>query len=261
LLALQLQLGRSLSLSKTAVSPTAGGLRVHAARVLVAATALILVAVTVRFSAQSPRPAVPGEIIVKFRPGAGANARSAAHRNGRGTETAGIQRTRVERVRVAAGDEAAAIARYRRDPNVEYAERNYIRRLPVTLADGGPRVIPQDFHFKEQWALHNTGQQFYCFPFPFGGQLCLYGGTFDADIDAPEAWAVSKGSAAVTVAIIDTGVDYTHPDLAPNYAGGDDFVFLDGGGPQRPHPCLQGLPLGRHLRRFRDSAGDRASCQ
>jgi subtilase family serine protease len=228
LLALQLQLGRSLSLSKTAVSPTAGGLRVHAARVLVAATALILVAVTVRFSAQSPRPAVPGEIIVKFRPGAGATARSAAHRNGRGTETAGIQRTRVERVRVAAGDEAAAIARYRRDPNVEYAERNYIRRLPVTLADGGPRVIPQDFHFKEQWALHNTGQQFYCFPFPFGGQLCLYGGTFDADIDAPEAWAVSKGSAAVTVAIIDTGVDYTHPDLAPNYAGGDDFVFLDG---------------------------------
>ena len=200
----------------------------RAAKVLVAATALIVVAVTVPFSAQSRRLAVPGEIIVKFRPGAGANARSAAHRNGRGTEIAGIQRTRVERVRVAAGDETAAIARYRRDPNVEYAERNYIRRLPVTLADGGPRVIPQDFHFEEQWALHNTGQQFYCIPFPFGGQICLYGGTSDADIDAPEAWAISKGSAAVTVAIIDTGVDYTHPDLAPNYAGGDDFVFLDG---------------------------------
>jgi thermitase len=201
---------------------------VRAAKVLVAAAALIVVAVTAPFSAQSRPPAADGEIIVKFRPGADANARANAHRNGRGMRSAEIQRTRVERVRVAAGDEAAAIARYRRDPNVEYAERNYIRRLPVTLADGGPRVIPQDLHFKDQWALHNTGQQFYCIPFPFGGQLCLYGGTSDADIDAPEAWAISKGSAGVTVAIIDTGLDYTHSDLAPNYAGGDDFVFLDG---------------------------------
>ena len=59
-------------------------------------------------------------------------------------------------------------------------------------------------------------------------ELCFYSGTADADIDAPEAWAISRGSAAVTVAVIDTGVDYTHPDIAPNYAGGDDFVFLDG---------------------------------
>ena len=197
-------------------------------KALVAATALIVVALTGRSSAQSAGgPFVAGEIIVKFRPGADANAKADAHRNGRGTQTAEIQRTNVQRVRVGAGDEAGAIARYRRNPNVEYAERNYVRRLPVTIADGGPQVVPKDFYFREQWALHNTGQPFYCIPWVFG-ELCLYGGTSDADVDAPEAWSISRGSAAVTVAVIDSGVDYAHPDLAPNYAGGDDFVFLDG---------------------------------
>jgi subtilisin family serine protease/subtilase family serine protease len=198
-------------------------------KALVAATALIVVALTGRSSAQSPGGRfVAGEVIVKFRPDTNANAKADAHRNGRGTETAEIRRTNVQRVRVAAGDEAAAIARYRRNPNVEYAEPNYVRRLPVLIADGGPQVVPRDFYFREQWALHNTGQQFYCVAWIFGGELCLYGGTADADIDAPEAWSISQGNPAVTVAVIDSGIDYTHPDLAPNYAGGDDFVFLDG---------------------------------
>ncbi len=200
------------------------------AKSLVAVTALVVVTVvaaTAPSSAQSGGPFVAGEILVKFRAGAETNAKAEAHRNGRGTQIAEIQRTKVQRVRVAAGDETGAIARYRRNPNVEYAEPNYVRRLPVLLDHGGPQVVPDDVHFREQWALHNTGQPFYCLPWIFG-DLCFYGGTSDADVDAPEAWAVSTGSAAVTVAVIDTGVDYTHPDIAPNYAGGDDFVFLDG---------------------------------
>jgi hypothetical protein len=55
--------------------------------------------------------------------------------------------------------------------------------------------------FSDLWGMHNTGQT---------------GGTADADIDAPEAWEIATGTDSVIVAVIDTGVDYTHPDLAAN---------------------------------------------
>jgi subtilisin family serine protease len=201
-------------------------------RLAKALVVLVLVAVTlsVRSSAQTggAEPFVAGEILVKFRTGVAANARAAAHRAAGGAEIAEIQRTRVHRIRVPARGEAAAIALYQRNPNVLYAERNFVRRIPALTAHGGDgEAVPGDFHFDEQWALDNTGQGFYCFPWPFGGELCLMQGTPDADIDAPEAWSILSGSPAVTVAVIDSGIDYTHPDLAPNYAGGYDFVGQD----------------------------------
>ncbi|MFA6288589.1 MAG: S8 family serine peptidase [Opitutaceae bacterium] len=60
---------------------------------------------------------------------------------------------------------------------------------------------PNDPSFSQLYGLHNTGQT---------------GGTADADIDAPEAWEITTGSRSVRVGIIDTGIDYTHPDLAAN---------------------------------------------
>jgi len=78
-------------------------------------------------------------------------------------------------------------------PGVEYAEPNYIVGLDQTF--------PDDPDFAQLWGLHNTGQS---------------GGTADADIDAPEAWDLTTGSSTVIVGVIDTGVDYTHPDLAAN---------------------------------------------
>ena len=64
-----------------------------------------------------------------------------------------------------------------------------------------PRVFPRDASFGSLWGLHNTGQS---------------GGRVDADIDAPEAWRTTTGSRGVVIAVIDSGVDYTHPDLAAN---------------------------------------------
>jgi subtilisin family serine protease len=127
------------------------------------------------------------------------------------------------------GDETGAINRYRRNPNVLYAERNVIRTIPKLIANRrtathtpGSEIVPGDHFFNEQWALHNTGQLFYCI-IPTLPDFCLYIGTPDADIDAPEAWAISAGS-TVMVAVIDTGIDYTHPDLIQAYAGGLNYV-------------------------------------
>jgi subtilisin family serine protease len=89
-------------------------------------------------------------------------------------------------------DLAAALEAYRSDPNVLFAEPDYRISLALT---------PDDPNFNALWGLDNIGQG---------------GGTEDADIDAPEAWDKTTGSAETIVAVIDTGVDYTHPDLAAN---------------------------------------------
>ena len=85
-----------------------------------------------------------------------------------------------------------AVARLESSAGVVYAEPNYL----VQVDD----VFPDDPRFDTQWALHNIGQT---------------GGTVDADIDAPEAWTFETGG-DVLVGVIDTGVDWEHPDLAAN---------------------------------------------
>lgn len=100
----------------------------------------------------------------------------------------------------------AMISEYLRDPAIAYAEPNLIYRI----AD-----FPNDTDFNKQWALHNTGQT---------------GGTPDADIDAPEAWDIEKGKPAVLIAIVDTGVDYNHPELTGGRVRTDidkDFINND----------------------------------
>ena len=88
--------------------------------------------------------------------------------------------------------EKTVLPRLARHPKVEAAEPNYIVKAVAT---------PDDPRYPEQWSLNNIGQT---------------GGTPGADIDAPEAWDRVTGSSGIVVAVIDTGVDYTHPDLAAN---------------------------------------------
>ncbi|HWO73652.1 MAG TPA: S8 family serine peptidase [Dehalococcoidia bacterium] len=181
----------------------------------------------------SARPAaakdrfVAGEIIVKFQPGAAAQAKQAAHRAAGGATIASIPSRNLELVRVPPGQERQFIEKYSRNPNILYAEPNFIRSIPEPLSHApGTEVLPADYYFDELYGLNNVGQMFQCMPWPFGGELCFYVGTPDADMDAPEAWAISTGG-PVKVAVIDTGIDYNHPDLKANYAGGYDFLNND----------------------------------
>ena len=89
-------------------------------------------------------------------------------------------------------DVETAVEQLKNNPSVAYAEPNYIYRISGQ---------PNDPRFNELWGLHNTGQT---------------GGANDADIDAVEAWDIQTGSESVLIAVIDTGVDYKHPDLAAN---------------------------------------------
>ncbi len=88
------------------------------------------------------------------------------------------------------------IEEYRNDPDVEYVEPNHIHY---------PFKTPNDPKYNLLWGQHNTGQT-------VNGAT----GTPDKDIDAPEAWNKGTGSNSVVIAVIDTGVDYLHEDLAAN---------------------------------------------
>lgn len=72
---------------------------------------------------------------------------------------------------------------------------------PVSQVESDASGLPDDPLFGEQWALNNAGQN---------------GGKVDAHLDALKAWATTSGSSDVVVAVLDSGVDYTHPDLIGN---------------------------------------------
>jgi subtilisin family serine protease len=101
------------------------------------------------------------------------------------------------------GESAEDIAaQYRSLPElVEYAEPSYEINLDQGGLDGSEHKHPDDPMFGEQWSLDNHGQN---------------GGKALADISAVRAWAKTTGSDKVVVAVIDSGVDYTHQDLMNN---------------------------------------------
>ncbi len=142
-------------------------------------------------------PYVKGELLVKYKPSP-SSAISGYYRDTWNIRP--LRRLRsigVHHVRLPGNITVEeALGLFKEDPDVEYAEPNYYIYSSV---------IPTDPFFDRLWGLHNTGQE-------VNGTA----GTPDADVDAAEAWDINTGDAGVLIAVLDTGVDYNHPDLSGN---------------------------------------------
>jgi len=138
----------------------------------------------------------PGSVLVKFKPSALRGQRQQAYDAVGGGKIRGYGLVRgLEHVRLGNGvTPEQAVERLRRLPFVDYAEPDYVRQANLN-----------DTFYGLQWGLNNTGQS-------IQGVL----GTAGADIDAELAWTIGTGDPAFVVAVIDTGTDYTHPDLVNN---------------------------------------------
>ncbi len=157
---------------------------------------------------------VPGEVIVKLKDGV---SKSFLSNKANGMSIKSDLRSNLVVAKFDAslkGSIEKVIEELNSRDEVEYAEPNFIYRLVEPIKneevlskiipsfDQEPLYTPVDARFGELWGLKNTGSN------PGSGS-----GVAGADIDALKAWEISTGSRSVKIAVIDTGIDYRHPDL------------------------------------------------
>ncbi|MHB8090124.1 MAG: S8 family serine peptidase [Syntrophales bacterium] len=123
-----------------------------------------------------------GELLVKFKDEAAPEQIAALHARLGSVVLKNLPKLRLQRIKLQDGfSEAEAIKQYQEAPIVEHAERHALRY---------PQTTPNDPSFSRQWNLKKIG--------------------------AEALWNISTGSRDVIVAVIDSGVDYSHPDLRDN---------------------------------------------
>ncbi len=135
---------------------------------------------------------IPNELILKFKPNTTEAQKNAILADLGAYDVVNFPRIESKYGKISNATVEDAIERYRNNPLVEFIEPNYVIRA---------NEVPNDPRFNDLWGLLNTGQT---------------GGTAGADISATSAWDVFTGSNSVVIGIIDTGLDYNHPDIQAN---------------------------------------------
>ena len=169
-------------------------------------------------------PHVPGEIIVKFKAGREKNFRTNKALSALGIKGQREINLSYDKLSVLKLDASkslmSVITALKNNPDVEFAEPNYIysvnpikeeksaalKRLLKSPFTDFTAATPNDPDFGKLWGLRNTGSNE-----PKGTA-----GVEGSDVNALKAWDITTGSRAIKIAVIDTGVDYNHPDLKGN---------------------------------------------
>lgn len=166
----------------------------------------------------SPQNFVPGEVLVKFKPGHDQASRNWSLKKSGSFLKQRLNNNSLEHWKLPINSSVEDTIKQLRDSGtVEYAEPNYIRQ---------PRVLPNDPLLGYSWALSNTGQ---VVPGLDSTQTTTrLTGVPGMDLQLQQAWDITKGSKNVAVAIIDDGIDLDHPDLRDNIWVNSGEVASDG---------------------------------
>ena len=141
-----------------------------------------------------------GELLVRFRQNASTTDVEALLL-AQGTQRGGRLRGQsgIDRLNLSPGfDMAAVVSALRSSQLVDFVEPNYLITADQTMTT---ETTPNDPRFSEQWALKNRGTT---------------GGQFGSDINASQAWGATTGTRRTSVAVIDSGIDFSHSDLRSN---------------------------------------------
>lgn len=137
----------------------------------------------------------PDELIIRMKPGKTAVFKTLNSATGAKTKRS-IEKLGYYSVKLPKGaDLDKELERYRANPNVEYVGLNHIIRIASVFPDDPVFYYGDEFWGVPQWGLYNDV------------------GAYRADIHAPEAWEITTGSPNIVIAVLDTGIDLTHPDL------------------------------------------------
>ncbi|MGC9400147.1 MAG: S8 family serine peptidase [Anaerolineae bacterium] len=148
-------------------------------------------------AAPPPKPRVdfaPGELLIKFESGLSAQSAMQALRPYGASRDRALYKSPIELWRVPEGEELALAEKLSALPQVAYAEPNYVVRALET--------VPNDPRYNRQWAHKEI-------------------------MHSPQGWDITTGSADIIIAVLDSGIDAAHPDLADKLVPGYDFVDND----------------------------------